>query len=71
MPVLEATVVNISCDNPNCPGNSLDPHDRTGWTFVTTEVYGERTEQHVYCSPGCAGTISEALAEAQAETQPA
>jgi hypothetical protein len=65
MTVNEETVVSISCDNPNCMGNDLDPTDRAGWTFVSTEVYGEPTnEQKVYCCPMCAGTISDVL-EAQ------
>jgi hypothetical protein len=71
MPVKEATVVTITCDNPSCLGNDLDEHNRLGWTFVSTEVYGQPGEQHVYCSPECAGTITEALNEAKAETQPA
>ena len=60
-PVVTETTTTISCDNPACPGNELDPADRTGWTFVTTEVYGQPTEQHVYCCPTCAGTISDVL----------
>jgi hypothetical protein len=66
MPVNEATMLSISCDNPACPGNELDANTRTGWTFVSTEVYGQPTAQHVYCCPTCAGTISEVL-EAQAQ----
>lgn len=56
MPVEEKTVLNITCDNPDCPGNELDATDRTGWMFVSSEVYGEPTRQHVFCSPSCAGT---------------
>jgi hypothetical protein len=62
MPVDQENVVNIVCDNPNCPGNTLDPTDRTGWTFVTTEVYGEPTQSHVYCSVDCVSTITTVLA---------
>ena len=54
MPVEETSALNITCDNPACPGNSLDPADRTGWLFVTSEVYGQQTQQHVYCSADCA-----------------
>lgn len=61
MPVEQENVVNIVCDNPACPGNSLDPTDRTGWTFVTSEVYGFATSSSVFCSPGCAGTITDVL----------
>lgn len=61
MPIQQTTVLEITCDNSACPGNDLDPTDRTGWTFMTAEVYGEATTQHVYCCPMCAGTISQAL----------
>lgn len=71
MPVEQTTVVTITCDNPDCPGNELDAHDRAGWTFVTSEVYGDPSRQHVYCCPACAGTISVALEEAQAAPMPA
>ena len=53
MPVTETTVLHITCDNPTCPGNQLDPADRTGWTFVTSEVYGEPTQSNVFCSASC------------------
>lgn len=62
MTVVQDTVLTISCDNPACPGTNLDTGDRAGWTFVTTEVYGEATQQHVYCGADCAGTISLKLA---------
>lgn len=61
MPVTETTVIHIVCDNPTCPGNTLDPADRFGWTFVNAEVYGGPPVQYAYCSPTCAGTISGAL----------
>ena len=61
MPTEQTTVVNIACDNPGCPGNQLDPHDRLGWTFVTSEVYGEPSAQNVYCCATCAGAITDAL----------
>lgn len=64
MPVEQETVLTITCDNPACPGNDLPVDDRTGWTFITTEVYGEPTEQHVYCCAECAGTIGDVLAAA-------
>jgi hypothetical protein len=71
VPVDETTVLNITCDNPACPGNDLDPTDRIGWTFVSTEVYGQPTQQHVYCGPACAGTISEALTADEEDVVPA
>jgi hypothetical protein len=52
-------VTRISCDNPDCPGNDLNENERTGWLFVTTEVYGEPTQSHVFCSSDCAGAHSE------------
>lgn len=69
VPVNQSTTLDIVCDNPDCPGNDLPTDDRNGWTFVTTEVYGQPGEQHVYCCADCAGTVSEALREA--ETAPA
>jgi len=54
MPITTQRVHEITCDNARCPGNELDPAERTGWTFVTSEVYGKPTQQHVYCSADCA-----------------
>lgn len=67
MPVDSEVVLNIVCDNSACPGNSLPTDDRTGWTFITAEVYGEPGAQYVYCSPECASTVGDKLAAAQAE----
>lgn len=67
MPVENVNTITISCDNAACPGNSLDPAVRDGWTFVNTEVYGEPGVQYVYCSAACAGTVGDALAAAAAE----
>lgn len=67
MPITSENVVNIACDNPACPGNKLDAHDRAGWTFVSTEVYGEPSAQYVYCCADCAATLGDALA---AEPEP-
>ncbi len=63
MPVDSETTMTISCDNPACPGNSLDPADRLGWLFVSHEVYGEPTGSNVYC---CAGCVSAAAAAVEA-----
>ena len=71
MPVDQTVTLAISCDNSACPGNSLDPTDRTGWTFVNTEVYGEPTQQHVYCCAECAGTITEVLRADEENDTPA
>jgi len=69
MGVAETTVLHITCDNPSCPGNELDPADRTGWTFVTAEVYGDPTSQHVFCSAACL-SASSAAAEDPARFAP-
>jgi hypothetical protein len=59
MPVDESTTLAISCDNPACPGHSeLDPAERTGWLFVTHEVYGEPTMQHVFGDYACLSAAS-------------
>ena len=58
MPVTEATVLRIECDNPACPGNELDPTDRKGWSFVTSEVYGEPSQSNVFCSAACISAAS-------------
>jgi hypothetical protein len=65
MPVDETTNLSIVCDNPTCPGNELDPADRIGWLFISSEVYGEPTAQHVFCSQACvnAATADPALFE--------
>lgn len=56
MPTESTVTLEISCDNPNCPGHpDLDPADRTGWLFVSHEVYGEPTAQHVFGSYDCLG----------------
>lgn len=69
MPLTQETVLNIVCDNAACPGNDLDPADRLGWTFVSTEVYGQPPTQFVYCSAECAGTVGDALTALEAEVE--
>lgn len=59
MPLKTTQVVNIVCDNPNCPKTStLDPAKREGWFFVTSEIYGESTQQHVFCDGVCAAAAA-------------
>lgn len=67
MPVDQTTTLAITCDNEACPGNALDPTDRTGWTFVNTEVYGQPGTQFVYCCGMCAGTVGEVLTAREGE----
>lgn len=71
MPVDQTQAVNIVCDNPACPGNPLDPHDRAGWTFITAEVYGDAPTQFVYCCADCAGSVDAPLADAEAAKEAA
>jgi|RhiMethySRZTD1v2_1073278.scaffolds.fasta_scaffold02703_8 hypothetical protein len=61
MPVEQETVLQISCDNPSCPGNDLDAADRTGWTFANVEIYGQPGRQFVFCSPNCVSTLDALL----------
>ena len=57
MGVDQTTTLQISCDNGACPGNSLDPADRTDWIFVTREMYGQPVQpQQVYCCLDCEST---------------
>jgi hypothetical protein len=58
MPVEETTNTKIVCDNPDCPGNELDPANRYGWLFVTHEIYGEPTQSHVFCSSDCVSAVT-------------
>ena len=53
MPVEQEAVLTISCDNPACPGNDLAVDDRTGWLFINSEVYGQPTQQSVFCTLDC------------------
>lgn len=59
MPVDETTNVQIACDNPACPGNDLDPADRYGWLFVSSEFYGEPVQSHVFCSAACVSAATD------------
>lgn len=58
MPVTDTTVLHIVCDNPDCKGNDLPVDDRVGWLFVSHEVYGEPSAQHVFCSYECLSEAS-------------
>lgn len=59
MPLESTEKLKIKCDNPDCPGNELDSADRAGWLFISSEFYGEPTQQHVFC---CAQCVSAATA---------
>lgn len=67
MPITQTVVYDITCDNPDCPGNELDPHDRTGWLIINSEVHPPpdpltpsmpTMNQHVFCSVGCVNTAT-------------
>ena|SRR5580765_2235419 len=58
MGIEQSQQVTISCDNPDCPGNDLDPNDRKGWFFVNSEIYGDPTQQHVFCCKECASAAA-------------
>jgi hypothetical protein len=55
--------LNIICDNDACPGNVLDPTDRTGWLFVTVEPYGSPVNTGVFCCAECIAANSDSLAQ--------
>ena len=61
MPVETEQTTTITCDNPACPGHpDLDPSDRKGWLFISSEYYAEGTvNQHVFGSADCAGIAAQ------------
>jgi len=70
MGAVATTTYVITCDNPNCPGNSLDPASHYGWIQLTAVVnldgqFPVMSPAAFYCSPACAGTIEEPLAAAE------
>lgn len=48
----------VTCDNPDCPGNTPDPSERKGWLIQTSEIYGESIEQNVFCGWKCSAAHS-------------
>jgi len=70
MGAVATTTYVITCDNPNCPGNDLDPASHYGWIQLTAVVnldgqFPVMSPAAFYCSPACAGTIEEPLAAAE------
>ena len=65
MPVEETVTLHIVCDNPACPGNTLDPASRAGWLFVNSEVYGEPSQSHVFCSAACVSASTASMVVTQ------
>jgi hypothetical protein len=65
MPIEQEIKLKIKCDNPDCPGNTLDPESREGWLIVSAEVYAEtQAGQFVYCSADCLSQHSALQVEA-------
>lgn len=71
MGVETTTTTTITCDNPNCPGNSLDPASFEGWIQLaaTTHTAGPEgmpsmptmVATRIYCCPACAASVSDEL----------
>ena len=53
MPLVHTDTIMVTCDNPYCPGNNLNPDKREGWIFITSELYGNQVQSFVFCSDGC------------------
>jgi hypothetical protein len=67
MGVDTTTAIEITCDNPDCPNKKnlpegLEADNMAGWLHITSEVYGEQAETHVFCSFKCAAALADARA---------
>jgi hypothetical protein len=60
MPAIYETTLTVVCDNPDCPGNALDPSAVDGWTFAAVDVRGDPTlpAERVFCSQGCVAAFA-------------
>ena len=69
MPIEYARTVNVTCDNPNCPGHpELVADDLAGWLVISSEVYGEPTnEQTVFGSVDCLNEFTAGLGSGETE----
>ena len=68
MPVNHETTLNVVCDNPACPGNDLDAAKLDGWLVISSEVYGEPTnDQTVFCSAACLSAFTGAVGKGKQE----
>jgi hypothetical protein len=71
MPVETTVTTNVTCDNPACPGNALDPADPNGWLHVTSQIWGEPAAAvRVYCCSECAAADHESLVVVTEATEP-
>jgi len=70
MGAVVTTTYEITCDNPNCPGNDLDPTSHDGWIQMSAIIhqfdgtFPVIPPNNFYCTPSCAGTVDEALTTA-------
>lgn len=65
MAAVTFTTLEVTCDNPNCPGNDLDSTTMEGWLVATPPgPSGEPQQQLVFCSYNCYGTHSSILVAA-------
>jgi hypothetical protein len=63
MPINQEIVTEVSCDNPNCPGNTLDPSTLDGWLVINYEIRdasSSQSAQNVFCSTDCLSAFSAA-----------
>lgn len=68
MAVLTTVTLEVTCDNPACPGNDLDPTTTDGWLMATAPSYsGEPQPQMIFCSPSCYSIHSNTLLAADEE----
>lgn len=79
MGVTQKTAIKIECDNPNCPGNDLDPKSYDNWIRVTATTQHSTAAtkdmpsfpmpitmgEQFFCSASCAGSINEVLTAAE------
>jgi hypothetical protein len=63
MGVTSKTVIKIECDNPNCPGNSLDPKSYDGWIRVSASTQFAPPEGTPRTGPGAHYALPVQMAE--------
>lgn len=63
MGVEQTTAITVTCDNPACPGNSLDSTTTNGWIEASSLLHGSTFIQAsgIFCSPACASTLEQAI----------
>ena len=81
MGVEQTTTITVTCDNPACPGNSLDSSTVDGWVEASSLIHGSVSASGIFCSTSCASTLEQVLdakvaveearkSDLEAETQP-